>query len=159
MIVTFNEEYLVELLEKDDVTDELKNRDTYNNTILTYVFKENFGKEKNEDYVKRLIEKGASEIINYQDNDGFTALMHALAINSTEKTIKMILDAGADVNIKTNDDYTALLIISPFTKSMTERPVEMLLDAGADVNIQSNDGYTALMYSSQTSNTTSTEKM
>ena len=94
--------------------------------------------EPNLNLVSDLITLGAN--LDWQDNDGITALYMCVYWNSPE-IAKMLLDAGADVNIQNNNGWTAL-----YTSVYKNHPdiARMLIDAGADVNIQDNDGKTAL---------------
>ena len=88
--------------------------------------------------VSDLITLGAN--LDWQDNDGITALYMCAIINRPE-ILRMLIDAGADVNIQNNNGWTALHWCAVNNHSRIAR---MLIDATADLNIQNNNGRTAL---------------
>ena len=84
--------------------------------------------------MKALIKKGAA--VNLQDDDGKTALMHAVW-SGNAKTAKLLLDAGADANLRENNGITPL-IVSVWPYNMNMAVFDALLEAGADVNAEYN---------------------
>ena len=92
------------------------------------------------------------EIINYQNEDGWTALMLAARNSnhtSTDETVEILLKYNADVNLQNNDEFTALILASgKFQTDSSEKTIELLLEYNADVNVQDLNGNTALMYAS-----------
>lgn len=66
--------------------------------------------------VKELLEKGADP--NFQDNEGYTALMKGLA---KEEVVKLLLEKGADPNSKTNYGGTALIVASIGNRAEIDR--------------------------------------
>lgn len=95
------------------------------------------------------------ETINYQNEEGWTALMIAVRNSrtcSTEKTVEILLDNFADPNLQSNDGLTALMIASiNSNQSSSPHTVKLLLDYQADVNMKCFD-YTALAFACIRSN-------
>ena len=58
---------------------------------------------ENTDIVKALVENGAK--VNWQDDNGDTALMYAV-YNFSYKSAKILIDAGADPYLANRDGYT-----------------------------------------------------
>jgi ankyrin repeat protein len=90
--------------------------------------------------VKIALDKGAD--INYKDNIGWTALLHA-TFYGYKDIVELLLKNGADINIKNNGGNTALIIASKFNH---KNIIKLLLKNGADVNIKNKYGNTALNY-------------
>lgn len=92
------------------------------------------------------------EVINYQNENGWTALMLAARNSnhtSTDETVEILLKYNADVNLQNNDEFTALILASgKFQTDSSEKTIELLLEYNADVNVQDLNGNTALMYAS-----------
>ena len=103
----------------------------------------NIGDEKK---VKELLETDIN--INIKDDDGYTALTHAV-YGGYLKCVKLLIKKGANVNIKDNNGYTALMEAT--THGYIEI-VKFLLENDADPNIRDNKGYTALMVAADTVN-------
>ena len=109
----------------------------------------------NEETVKRLLATGAD--INYQDENGRTALIIATEHSYSLDNMKPLLEAGADVHLQDKDGDTALLTAAYGGDEMGASEdgregrypyadaVDWLLAAGADINHQNKDGRTALM--------------
>ncbi len=123
------------------------------------------------DDVKRHLLKGAD--INLADEDGFTALHHAVWENH-EEVVKLLLAKGANPNTKDSTGETPLHVASgegheeiagmlldkgadvnakdecrstPLHSAVLDKAmVEMLLARGADVNAQDEDGFTPLQW-------------
>jgi uncharacterized protein len=80
----------------------------------------------NPDIVRALLEKGAD--VNAKSNNGFTALMAAVANSGNVDMVRELLAKGADVQARTNDGRTTL----SFAKGYARREVrELLKRAGA----------------------------
>ena len=90
---------------------------SFNNALLDAT------KASNNEAIKLLLDVGAN--INYQDDDGLTALMLATRLNDTD-TIHQLLQAGADISIKKKDGTDALMAAS------SDDIVRLLLSHGAD---------------------------
>ena len=110
----------------------------------------NIGDEKK---VKELLETDIN--INIKDDDGYTALTHAV-YGGYLKCVKLLIKKGANVNIKDNNGYTALmeaiLVARMGWHTGYIEIVKFLLENGADPNIRDNKGYTALMVAADTEN-------
>lgn len=81
--------------------------------------------------------------VNAKDEQGYTALMHAVA-NEHENIVKLLLQTP-DINVNTQDDdgLTPLMDASSLGNKAI---VKLLLDAGADSNIKNKKGQTAFSY-------------
>ena len=96
--------------------------------------------------VQELLDSG--EDINFQNRNGWTALIRATAKGYT-KIVRLLLEKRADPNIQNRDGTTALMMAT-----LDEEPeiVRLLLEKGADPNIQSRNrflydfGDTALIF-------------
>lgn len=95
--------------------------------------------------------------INYQDEQGYTALMYASSMPQRSKFVKILLQnrAQADIQrINVSDSsfggQTALMLaaIAGYIDI-----VKMLIDAGADLNLQNKNGRTALLSAALKGNT------
>ena len=90
--------------------------------------------------VYRLIENGAN--INYQEMNGYTALLFASRTNRREIAY-ILIQAGADINIRNSNGYTPLMLATIMNNLEI---IDMLIQAGANLNIQDNIyGNTALI--------------
>jgi ankyrin repeat protein len=79
------------------------------------------------DYVKLLLDNGAIEDINYQSEDGTTALMMASSSGHTE-IVRLLLSKSPKLDLKDNYDDTAL----SFADNV--EIATLLLDAGAEID-------------------------
>ena len=79
--------------------------------------------------------------INFQNNNGWTALMFA-SRNGHHQVVELLLSKDPDINIQNNDGVTALMTASG---NGHHQVVELLLSKDPDINIQNNDGWTVLM--------------
>ena len=96
--------------------------------------------------VERLLAAGAD--VNYQDENGDTALIRAAQCFMCLSTVEPLLEAGADVHLQDEFGDTALLAAAygdnfAMAGGYVE-PVDWLLAAGADINHQNKAGHTAL---------------
>lgn len=83
------------------------------------------------------------DYINFQDEDGNTALHHLLIQDfDTYEILKLLIKIGADVNIKNNYNSTALHVAST---NRYDKNIKLLLKAGAEINIKDKFGYTPLL--------------
>lgn len=78
--------------------------------------------------------------VNYADNNGHTALTHAVACNNFQ-ILNILLKKNADINSKSIYGNTPL-IIAILNNNM--EIVEFLLKNGADISIENVEGLTAL---------------
>ena len=130
-------------------------------------------------HVKKANSEEAKLYCNYQQEDGWTALMLA-SQNGHAQVAELLLNGNADTHLTENDGWTALMLASQnghvqvvgllltnkqadanilnnnrFTALMLAsqnghfQVVELLLTEYADVNLKENDGWTALMLASQ----------
>lgn len=89
--------------------------------------------------VKSLLESGVDP--NFQDSNGWTALMWAAQDNNMD-IVQALIDAGADPNVSDEYEETAL------RKAMNYNHLEMiqaLVRTGADIDQQDSYGFTPLM--------------
>ena len=91
--------------------------------------------EPNLNIVRDLITLGAN--LDWQDEDGSTALHRCAGRSNSPEIARMLIDAGADLNIQDNYGRTALHYCGRYDHSEIAR---MLINAGADMNILNNDG-------------------
>jgi ankyrin repeat protein len=98
-------------------------------------------------------------IINKQNNNGWTALMIASRNSNTYSsidTVKELIKTGADINKQNNNSWTALMFACKYSNTdSTLDTVKELIKTGADLNIQESTGWTALMFAGRYSNTDS----
>lgn len=88
--------------------------------------------------LKALINGGID--VNFKDDRGLTALMHARGDGHNE-IIKMLIDAGANINAQ---DKNGLSVIMHAAITGQAKTVEFLLQNGADPNLPNNFGQTTL---------------
>ena len=82
--------------------------------------------------------------INYQDNEGRTALINAISYYDIPiETIKLLLDHGANVNYQDNEGCTALINAISYNDTPIET-IKLLLDHGANVNLKTYKGHNAM---------------
>ena len=91
--------------------------------------------EPNLNIVRDLITLGAN--LDWQDEDGSTALHRCAGRGNSPEIARMLIDAGADLNIQDNYGRTALHYCGRYDHSEIAR---MLIDAGADKTIQNENG-------------------
>ena len=89
--------------------------------------------------IRRLLAKDVN--VNYQNDNGFTALMHAAQRNNFE-IVNLLINVGAKVNIQNNAGISAHMLATGFGYY---EMLKLLLDKGANVNTTSSLGTTALM--------------
>lgn len=95
--------------------------------------------------VRELLESGAQ--VNYQDEQGGTALMHAVN-NDQSEIVDLLMDKGADSFLVPGFQRSRLRL-SALMKACANgniTQVRELLKNGAEVNYQDKQGGTALMY-------------
>lgn len=95
--------------------------------------------------LKKRIKKG--EDVNFQDEDGLTALLNASYYGFLE-SVKILLDAGADVSIKGNDGTSAVIMLAYRKRKSSDddKILDLLISKGSDIDSQDNDGSTALSF-------------
>ncbi len=81
-----------------------------------------------DDAVRKLLDENEEVDIGVRDDDGWTALMHAVR-GGHEKTVEVLLEHGANVHSENNDGGTALHVAAEYDRSEI---AEALLRAGAD---------------------------
>lgn len=89
--------------------------------------------------VQQLLDKGAA--INAQDNEGRTALMHAL-VDGTKETREMLFKNGAALEAQDKLGDTALIFAAGYS---TTNVVQWLLECGANSDVRDKFGYTPLI--------------
>ena len=133
---------------------DLTNRQTISK--LVYMMVHNFPLN----YVQEYIVNHPDEI-NYQDCDGYTALMIAIfckKIKHRDKLVEMLLCYGADPNLQQHEKETALTYAAKYSRNLkTNNIIKILLEKGVDPNLRNRHGETALMLAAKYSNVTSTE--
>lgn len=72
-------------------------------------------KSGNDWQIKNLINAGAD--INYQDKDGWTALMYAVRYQENLNAVTLLLQSGADIQIENNFRTTALTIATCYNNN------------------------------------------
>jgi ankyrin repeat protein len=88
--------------------------------------------------LQELIGEGAE--VDARDDDGKTALMHAVLLGET-KTAGMLIDKGTSVDAKDDFGRTALMLAAENGRTET---AEMLISRGAGLDARDNWGGTAL---------------
>ena len=83
--------------------------------------------------------------INYQNEDGSTALMLA-SKSGHDQVVQTLISAEGNVNIQDNNGYTALMLACNTNSYII---VNYLLQTGANPDIQNNDGDTAIIIACQ----------
>ena len=83
--------------------------------------------------------------VNFQDQNGYTALMYAATAKTDNPQVmnKLIL-ANANLNLQTRYEKETALIIATIGKNL--EAANILLDNGANVNIKDTSGRTALIW-------------
>ena len=81
-----------------------------------------------------------SELLEYKDEDGYSAI-HRAAYNGHIEVIKKLIQFGANVVAQTNDKWQPLHCASKWDKVEV---ASMLLQNGADINAQTQGGQTPL---------------
>lgn len=160
--------------------------DSYTSNIFFYLFEKNFVNDdieytisedtksrklnllqvlilsSNDIIVKNFLKNNMilfKDVINYQNDAGWTALMMACANSnrySNNEIVKLLLDQDADPNIQDKYGYTALMLSCENSNTdSNNETVILLLDHKADPNLENDCGWTALMFSCCNTNTTS----
>ena len=83
--------------------------------------------------------------VNYQGNNGWTAL-HVATRHNNKKKVQILIENDADLNIQNDDGCTALHLATIFKYDSI---IQMLSGNGAKVNIQDKNGQTALYLASK----------
>lgn len=86
--------------------------------------------------------------IDYQNNDGKTALMFAV-INGNIQVVQALVTHGADIHIQDNDGTTALMFA---VENLEIEAVRALVNYGANIHVQDNTGRTALSIATEIGN-------
>ena len=81
-----------------------------------------------------------SELLEYKDEDGYTAI-HRAAYNGHTEVIEKLIQFGANVTAKTNDNWQPLHCASKWDQVDV---ASLLLQNGADINAQTQGGQTPL---------------
>lgn len=85
---------------------------------------------------------------NGKDNAGYTALMYATYIKSTE-LVKLLIEKKVNLNEVNKMDETALIMAA---SSGHTGIAKLLIDAGADINLKNEYGQTALSFAKDNNN-------
>lgn len=82
--------------------------------------------------------------VNTKDDDGKTALIHAVRTNATPQVIATLINHGANVNAQDVFGRTALM----YAANAKNNPgiITLLISHGANVNIEDKEGKKALDY-------------
>ena len=100
--------------------------------------------------ISKVIAKHDMAEINFQDQNGFTALHYAIQDNKYE-IVKKLLDCGADFEIP--DKYGNTAIIRAVASFRGDgRIIELLLSKGADFNKKNNYGISAIDHARNVAN-------
>jgi E3 ubiquitin-protein ligase mind-bomb len=130
---------LKELLKRDDVNVNIKNNHSVTALQFASVWK-NIPVD-----LFRVILTKLADIINAQDEDGFTALHYAI-IGKNRTTVEELLkrdDVNENVNLKNNYNYTILHVASVWKNIPIDLFIK-ILEETTDVNAKDEDGNTAL---------------
>mmetsp|Transcript_11732 Transcript_11732/g.20662 ORF Transcript_11732/g.20662 Transcript_11732/m.20662 type:complete len:1186 (-) Transcript_11732:339-3896(-) len=111
----------------------------------------NSASENGEGFVRELLKKANKKDVNWQNEDGNTALMKAASEGLTE-IVRLLLDhSDVDVNVQNEKGLTALMKAS--RNGCIETVRLLLAHSQTKVNVQDADDETALMKASGTNNT------
>jgi ankyrin repeat protein len=88
---------------------------------------------------------GYPNLLNFQDKDGSTPLLHACAKGHKKVVRELLSREGVDCNIRNHRGDTALMKAA---QAGREDIVTMLLRKGAKTSEKNQDGWTALIYAS-----------
>ena len=91
--------------------------------------------------VKAHLAKG--EDINFQDEDGSSALMNSVLFGNVEN-VKYLLEKGANIELKDNSGSTAFFELFIFDKPHDQEIFDLLLAEGVNINQKDEEGETAL---------------
>jgi len=86
--------------------------------------------------IKTLINSNDNLLLNYQNENGLSALMLA-SKNGHSEVSKLLLASGAKVDLQTEDGLPALMVAS---QEGHRKVVQLLLASGAQVDLQMEDG-------------------
>lgn len=92
--------------------------------LIGYIKKSKEEKIKEIEEIHEIKDKNRENFINYQDETGKTALIHAI-INEKEKFVDILIYRGADVNIKDKKGYSAIYYA---IKSENSKIIGLVLD-------------------------------
>jgi uncharacterized protein len=92
--------------------------------------------------VNTLIEAGA--YLDLQDNDGRTALMHAIRTSFPNSAIKLLINAGCKIDLQDKYGFTALM--RGIKSFVSNHNIITLLNAGTNIDLQDHDGQSALIF-------------
>lgn len=92
------------------------------------------------DIVETVFEKIGPEILQYKDEDGYTAL-HRASYNGHVKVVEYLLTVGAEIDSKTNDGWQPLHCACQWNKVEV---ASILLQNGSNINSLTNGKQTPL---------------
>lgn len=128
-------EYLLSSVSKE------QENNVANQSILNAVFSSPEGWERRKNFLQTLLEVDISQdILDFQDEDGNTALIVAAATNQ-EDVIEVLIKKGVLVN-QVNHDNESALMHAVLQENVTT--ITMLREAGADMTQKTLDGKTAM---------------
>ena len=81
--------------------------------------------------IQFLLDSGANQSINLQDQCGLTALMYAIIHKYPPQTIKLLLDSGANQGINLQDKYGKTALMYALIYKHPQKTIPFLLDSGA----------------------------